>query len=115
MLPLAGRIATRVVPDHILGQPKLPGGTLGDYASGKKKYQMFVVDTDTGQAAAFLLLDMKDALKNPEYISYMGGYFGDAAGTPLYVFSKLHYLAGVSGLSKDDADPIARTLAARLR
>ena len=67
------------------------------------------------QASAFLLLDAKSALKDPEYISYMGGYFGSDGNRPVYVFSRLHYLAGVAGLRKDEADPIARVLAARLQ
>jgi hypothetical protein len=103
------------VPDHILDQPKLPGGTLAEYELKGKKYELFIIDTDTNQQSAFLLLDIKGALENPEYIAYMGGYFGRARSGPVYVFSKLHYLAGVAGLSKDDADPIARTLAAHLR
>jgi hypothetical protein len=114
MMPMAARIDTTVVPDHILGQSKLPGGTLGDYQTHGKKYQLFIIDLPDNQASAFLLLDAKSALRNPEYISYMGGYFGSDGTRPIYVFSKLHYLAGVAGLSRDDADPIARVLAARL-
>jgi hypothetical protein len=118
MMPLDGRVSTKTVPNHILGIAALPGGTLGDYDVKGRKYQLFIIDTETNQQSAFSLLDAKAALQNPEYIAYMGGYFGtmnDAGKQPLYVFSKLHYLAGVVGLSKDDADPIARTLAARLR
>ncbi len=55
-----------------------------------------------------MMLDMKAELKkDPEYISYMGGYFGMYGDKPLYCFSKLHYLAGVVGLPKDKADKIA--------
>jgi hypothetical protein len=115
MLPLDGRVSAKTVPDHILGQPKLPGGTLGEYEVKGKKYQLFIIDIETNQQSAFLLLDMKGVLQNPEYIAYMGGYFGAAGTEPVYVFSKLHYLAGVVGLAKDDADPVARTLAARLK
>jgi hypothetical protein len=115
MLPADGRVAARVVPNHILDEAKMPGGTLGDYESKGKKYRLFVIDADTNQQAAFLLLDLKGALQSPEYISYMGGYFGSDGKQPVYAFAKLHYLAGVAGLSKDDADPIARALAVRLR
>ncbi len=115
MMPLDGRVGVRTVPDHILDQAKLPGGTLADYHVKGAKCQLFIVDVDTDQAAAFLLLDMKGALRDPEYISYMGGYFGTASGGPLYVFSKSHYLAGVAGLSREKADPIARVLAARVK
>jgi hypothetical protein len=115
MMPAEGRIATTIVPDHILGQSKLPGGTLGDYDAHGKKYQLFIIDVADNQTSAFLLLDAKNALRDPEYISYMGGYFGSDGNRPVYVFSRLHYLAGVAGLPKDEADPIARVLAARLR
>jgi len=119
LLPAEGRMAASVVPDHLLGQPKMPGGTVGDYQTGGKKYQLFVIEADSVQAAAFLLVDMKSALQNPEYIAHMGGYFGGYFGTgatgPVYVFAKLRYLAGVAGLSQDEADPIARVLAARLK
>jgi hypothetical protein len=60
------------------------------------------------------LLDAKGAMKDPGYISYMGGYFGAIDSGPLYVFAKTRYLAGVVGLRKDKADPIARELAAQL-
>ena len=114
MLPLNSRTGTRVVPDHILDLPKLPGGTLGEYKAGGKEFRMFIIDAADNQAAAFLLVDAKNSLQTPEYISYMGGYFGSDGKEPVYVFAKLHYLAGVAGLPKDEADPIARVLASRL-
>ena len=106
--------SARVVPDHVLGKAILPGGSVGDYQAGAKKYQLFIIETETPQDAAILLLDTKGLLKDAAYIAYMGGYFGTDAGTPIYVFSKGKYLAGVVGLPKDTADPIARQLAARL-
>ena len=114
LLPDEGRISAHVVPNHLLDIAALPGGTLGDYKVGKKKYQLFIIEADSNQKAAFMDTDLRDALKNPEYIAYMGGYFGDRNGTPIYGFAKLQYLAGVVGLPKDEADPIARQLAARL-
>jgi len=107
-------ISSRLVPDHILDQPKLPGGSLGEYERKGKKYQAFIVDASTNQAAAMMLFDFKAVLKDPEYISYMGGYFGSDGKQPIYVFAKLQYVAGIVGLSKDEADPLARTLASRL-
>jgi hypothetical protein len=115
LLPQAGRVSARVVPDHLLDQPAMPGGTLGDYAAGSRKYQLFIIETDTSQNAALLLVDMKTALQNPVYLAHMGGYFGTAGARPIFVFAKLRYLAGVVGLPQKEADPIARALAARLR
>jgi hypothetical protein len=115
MLPLAGRTGARVVPDHILDIAKMPGGTLGDYEVKGKKYQLFILEAASSQKAAFLLLDVKAALQDAEYIPYMGGYYGLQGSTPVYVFAKLQYLAGVRGLKKEVADPVAIQLAARLR
>jgi hypothetical protein len=114
LLPL-NQTSAKVVPDHLLGKSVLPGGTIGDYAADGVKYQLFVIQTDTAQDAAILLLDLKATLKDPAYIAYMGGYFGTDAGGPVYVFAKTKYLAGVVGLAENKADPIARRLAVRLR
>jgi hypothetical protein len=106
--------SAKVVDDHLLDNKALPGGTLGEYEAGPLKYKLFIIEKDSAQDAAFLLTDMKPTLKDPEYIAYMGGYFGSDANGPVYVFAKKQYLAGVVGLPKDKADPIARQLAARL-
>jgi hypothetical protein len=113
LLPLH-RTSAKVVPDHLLGKTALPGGTIGDYDAGGLKYQLFIIETDSAQDAAILLLDLKATLKDPAYIAYMGGYFGTDAGGQVYVFAKAKYLAGVVGLAEDRADPIARQLAAQL-
>ena len=113
LLPL-NRTSVKVVPNHLLGKDALPGGTIGDYDVGGLKYQLFIIETDSAQDAAILLLDLKATLKDPAYIAYMGGYFGTDAGGSVYVFAKAKYLAGVVGLPEDRADPIARQLAARL-
>jgi hypothetical protein len=115
VMPAEGLKGTEVVPNHILGKQEMPGGTLASYEAKGRKYQLFVIDVDDNQKAAFLMLDFKKTLKDPDYIDYMGGYFGSDDTQPIYVFAKLHYLAGVTGLSKADADPIARTLASKLR
>jgi hypothetical protein len=108
--------SAKLVPDHLLGKMALPGGTIGDYDDGGKKYQLFIIETETAQDAAFLLVDFKPLLTDPAYIAYMGGYFGPDAtdGKPVWVFAKGKYLAGVVGLARDPADTIARELAARL-
>jgi len=114
LLLTADRTAAKVVTDHLLGIPAWPGGTIGDYEAGGKKYQLFIIESDTAQDAALLLLDAKGVMKDPAYISYMGGYFGAIDRGPLYVFAKTKYLAGVVGLSENKADPLARRLAAQL-
>jgi hypothetical protein len=116
LLLAAHQTSAKVIPEHLLGKMALPGGTIGEYDDGGKKYQLFVIETETAQDAAFLLLDFKPLLTNPAYISYMGGYFGADAtnGTPIWVFAKSKYLAGVVGLARDPADAVAREFAVRL-
>jgi len=110
-----GKVSTSVVPDHILDMKALPGGSLAEYDVKGQKYQEFIIDADSAQTAAFMMLDIKDQLKkDPEYIAYMGGYFGMYGDKPLYCFAKTHYLAGIVGLPKDKADPLAIGLAAQL-
>jgi len=113
LLPL-NRTSARVVPNHLLGLNALPGGTLGEYDDHGTKYQLFIIETASAQDAAILLLDLKAALKDPAYIAWMGGYFGTDADGPVYTFAKGKYLTGVTGLSEDKADPIARLLATHL-
>ena len=115
MLPPKGLLHSTVEPDHAAGIAKLPGGTVGDYDDAGKKYRIFIVDAGDNQDAAFLLLDIKGVLKEPEYLASFGGYFGNDGSRPLFVFSKFQYIAGIAGLPKDAADPIARVLASRLR
>jgi hypothetical protein len=114
LFPDAGKIGTKLVPDHMLDVKALPGGSWADYDVKGKKYQEFIIDTDSTQTAAFMLLDVKAQQANPKYIPWMGGYFGLMGDKQVFCFSKLHYVAGVVGLPEDKADPPARTLAARL-
>ena len=111
LLPAEHQISATMVRSHILDNKALPGGSLGEYEAQGRKYQLFIIESTTAQNAAFLMLDFKDTLKNPVYIAYMGGYFGEPA---VYVFAKGKFLAGVVGLNQAMADPIARELAARL-
>ena len=113
-LPSAGLVGSRVVPDHILDVAKLPGGNLGEYAVKGKKYQIFIVDAGTNQKAAFYLLDLKATMQKPEYLAYMGGYAGSDGTRDLYIFAKKKFLAGVVGLPKAAADPVAIELAGHL-
>jgi len=115
LFPDAGKIDARIVQNHVLDIAALPGGSIANYSVKGKTYQMFIIDTDSNQNAAFMMLDMKAAMaKDPDYLAHIGGYFGTYNGKPLYCFAKLHYLAGVYGLPRDKADPLAIELAAQL-
>ena len=115
LLPALNQTSARLVPDHLLGKSALPGGTLGEYEADGRKYRLFIIETASPQDAGILLFDLKATLLDPAYLANMGGYFGTDAGDPVYVFAKQQYLAGVTGLAEDLADPIARQLAAGLR
>lgn len=113
-LALENQVSARMVEDHILESPKLPGGSFGEYEKKGKKYQMFIIESASAQEAALILFSYKATLQNPEYIPYMGGYFGSDGKQSVYVFSKKEYVAGIAGLSMAEADPMARSLAGRL-
>ena len=112
--PLANRVDTQVVDNQLLGKSFMPGGTLAQYKRGKIEYSMFVAKMPTAQDAAFLLLDWHKALTGAEIIPAFGGYFGQDAGGPVFVFAKGAWIAGVAGLPEKEADLAARTLAVHL-
>jgi hypothetical protein len=113
--PLANRTATEVVANHLLDKGFMPGGTLAHFHRGQTDYQMFVAKAPTAQDAAFLLLDWRKALTAPQIVPEFGGYSGqDAAGVPVFVFSKNTWIAGVAGLPAAQANLEARSLAAHL-
>jgi hypothetical protein len=112
-LPAENQTRVLVMPAPLLDNKVLPGGTVGDYA-GPTPYQLFIVETDSPQDAAILLLDWKGTLTNADFDAGFGGYFGTDNGKPVFGFTKGKYLMGVSGLDHKAADPIARVLAARV-
>jgi hypothetical protein len=112
--PLPNRVDTQVVDNQLLGKSFMPGGTLAHYKRGKIEYSMFIAQLPTPQDAAFLLLDWNKALAGAKLIPSFGGYFGQDAARPVFVFAKGAWIAGVAGLPEKDADLAARTLAAHL-
>jgi hypothetical protein len=113
-LPLANRVDTQVLGSRLLGKSFMPGGTLAHYKQGKVEYIMFVAKAANPQNAAFVLLDWHKVLTGAKIVPAFGGYFGQDAGGPVFVFAKGAWIAGVAGLPEKDADLAARTLAAHL-
>ena len=113
-LPQQNLVRSEVVEDDRLGKSFMPGGTLGQYKSGRREFEMFVARTPSANDAALLLLDWKKALTGAKFVAAFGGYFGEDAGAPVFVFAKGSWIAGVKGLAEKDADLQARTLASRL-
>lgn len=115
LLPAPGQKSVHVVADHLLGEGRLPGGTVADYEVDGKKYQLFVLRAESIQDAALYLLTVKNAMPDAKYVPHMGGYAGTHDSQHLFAFAKLQYLAGVIGLGDEEADPIARRLAVKLQ
>jgi hypothetical protein len=110
----ANLVETKVVDKELMGKPFMPGGTLARYKKGKKEYEMFVAKLPTATDAAILLPDWRKALTDSKLVPSFGGYFGQDAGRPVFVFAKGAWIAGIVGLSEKEADTEARTLAAHL-
>ncbi len=112
--PIAERVEVTLIESPLFGKDFLPGGNVAEYKRGAREYEMFLLRAASPTAAATLLFDYKNTLAEPKFIAHFGGYFGDDAGTPTFLFSKGSWLAGVRGLARDDADAVARELAARI-
>lgn len=112
--PAADRVETHVVANHMLNQTFMPGGTMAHYKKGKTEYDLFVTQFPSATDAAIALANLEGSLQGAKLIPTFGGYFGTDAGRPAFIFPKDTWIAGVIGLPQKEADPIARTLAARL-
>jgi hypothetical protein len=112
--PMADRVSVHLVDDHVLGKDYLPGGNVAEYRRKGRTYQEFLVHSQSAKAAALLLFDFKGHLREAKYLAHMGGYFGIDGTTPVYMFQKGVFLAGLLGLPEKEADPLARQFAARL-
>jgi hypothetical protein len=112
--PKANLIGTDVQDKELMGKAFMPGGTVGRYRKGALEYELFVARLRSPTDAAVLLLDWKKALTDAKLVPSFGGYFGQDAGRPVFVFSKGSWIAGVAGLPEKQADAQARLLAAEL-
>jgi hypothetical protein len=112
--PKANLVKTEVVDTALMGKAFMPGGTVAHYRKGKTEYDQFVAKTASANDAAMLLGDWRKALTDAKFVASFGGYAGSDAGTPMFVFAKGPWIAGIKGLSQKDADLEARTLAGAL-
>ena len=112
--PSADLVETQVVDRELAGKPFMPGGTLAKYRKGRTEYEMFVARARSATEAAIALTDWRRVMTDPKLVAAFGGYFGQDAGTPVFVFTKGDWIAGVRGLNEKQVDLPARTLAARL-
>jgi hypothetical protein len=112
--PQANLVSVKAAPDHLLGKPFMPGGTLATYKKGKTEWTLFVAKCTNAVDAAIRLPDWRKALKDAKFEPSFGGYFGLDDGVPVFVFAKDAWVAGVKGLPEKEADAQARLLAAKL-
>jgi hypothetical protein len=112
--PRTHQVKIEIVDNHLLGKEFLPGGNLADYENAGKKYQQFLINAANGDEATFLMMDFKDRFRDAKFIGHFGGYFGYDGETPVLLFPRNNYLAGVVGLPQEEADQVARDFAARL-
>ncbi len=112
--PKTNLVDSKVAVKQLMGKSFMPGGTIAHYKKGKVQYDMFAAKAATPTDAAILLLDWKNALADSKFIASFGGYYGDDAGRPVFVFTKGAWIAGIAGLTEKQADPEARLLAAGL-
>ena len=75
---------------------------------------MFIARAGSPTDAAIALGDWRVALSSPKFVASYGGYFGQDAGVPVFVFTKGEWIAGITGLSRNAVDGPARLLASRL-
>jgi hypothetical protein len=113
-LPQANLISSEVVDSQLLGKVFMPGGTIARYRKGKAEYQMFVARAANASAAAVILSQWRSTISNPQFVASFGGYFGTDGSAQVFVFTKGEWIAGVVGLDREQADAVARLLAARL-
>lgn len=112
--PSANQVSLEIVDNHLLGKDFLPGGNLAEYEREGKKYQQFLITCDSPDEATFLMMDFKNEFRDAKFIGHFGGYFGFDGDTPVLLFPRNNYLAGIAGLPQDEADLVARDFAARL-
>lgn len=112
--PAKNRVSVRIEEPHVLGKGMLPGGNVAEYSAGGQAYRLFLVKARNSEAAAVMLFDLKSTLGAAKYLPSFGGYYGADGVTPVFVFQKGVFVAGIVGLIEKDADLIAREFAAHL-
>ena len=112
--PTGHLVSSNVVDQHLLDKPFMPGGTIAHYKKGKSEYQMFAAKLASPTDSAILLPDWRKALTGAKFEPAFGGYFGQDGSTPVFVFVKGSWIAGIAGLPEKVADLQARELAAHL-
>lgn len=113
-MPSYGRISSSLVADPLLGVAQFPGGTVAEYKKGGKSFQQILFKAPNLPMTAAYLGYGKDAMTQPKFVASFGGYYGEIHGKPVFLFVKNEYVAGLVGLSLQDADAEGRIAAASI-
>ena len=112
--PSLNRKSIAVVEAPMLGLPYLAAGNLAQYVASAKQYKLLLIHCRTAQQAGSYLFDIKNQMKDPKFVASYGGYFSETSAGGLFVFAKGNYIAGISGLSEDEAIQTGKEFAARI-
>lgn len=107
-------LEVKVSEGNLLGKSFMPPGTLARYRKGNQAYEIFITELPTETDSAIVLAHWDQALKNPKVVKSLDAYYGMDGGRPIYVFAKGRWVAGITGLTENEADQQARALARRL-
>jgi hypothetical protein len=113
-LPTENMLEVNVSKGNLLGKAFMPAGTLARYRRGNQAYEIFIAEMATETDSAIVLAHWDQALKNPKVVKSLDAYYGTDEGRPIYVFAKGRWVAGITGLTENEADQQARALASRL-
>ncbi len=113
--PKEGLVSTSIAKDHILGKDFLPPGNVAEYSRDGKTYTLFLIAAQNEEKATMLAYDIKTHLTDPAFIADFGGYSGTLDGEPWFIFPKQRAVAGIVGLSEDEAHELGRVFAGQMQ
>ena len=108
-------MGTSIATDHVLGKDFLPPGNVAEYSRDGKHYTLFLIEMPTEEKAVFLDYDIKERLTDAAFVADFGGFFGTLDGEPWFIFPRKRVVAGIVGLSEQEAHEVGRVFASLLQ
>ena len=113
--PKEGLVGTSIAAEHVLGKDFLPPGNVAEYSRDAKIYHLFLIAMPTEEKAVFLDYDIKERLTDAAFVADFGGFFGTLDGEPWFIFPRKRVVAGIVGLSEQEAHEVGRVFASLLQ
>jgi hypothetical protein len=107
-------VSTSIAADHILGKDFLPPGNVAEYSRDGKTYTLFLIAALNEEKATMLAYDISTHLTGSAFIADFGGYAGALDGEHWFIFPKRRAVAGIVGLSQEEAHELGRVFAAQM-